>query len=320
MAFNLKNPNSVHLGTGILYVNGTDVGLLKGNVTFKYAPEYQEITGGSPEQLVKKSLIKETATLTAGMLEIDIDTIGNINTIFTRDDAGAADTVVVKEYLGEIHAGVWSAAKYPSWKVGETVAMFLATPLTAQAASGATVLHVGDASLFTAGDTLVLKDGATTETATIAALGVDESANTLTITVGLANSYTITGHVSNTAVSLVDGTDFFVNRINGQATILATSEKVAEGDTVTLSYTYQTFASQGLYAGGKMSTDYYPMRFESARSDGKKWVLEFYKAQLAGEFSMEFSPSDAMVLTVEISALADSTKTVGKQLFALTIV
>jgi hypothetical protein len=62
------------------------------------------------------------------------------------------------------------------------------------------------------------------------------------------------------------------------------------------------------------------MRFEADRRDGKKWVLEFYRAQLSGDFEMAFQPSDAMVLDVEISALADSSRPNGEQLFSLSLV
>lgn len=316
MAFNLKNANDVHLGTGVLYVNGTDVGLLKGNVTFSYAPEYQEITGGSPEQLVKKSLISESATLTAGMMEINLSTIGSIMPIFTPENTGTDTASAVKEYLGPMYAGTWQGAENAFWTEGGTVELFLASPLSAIATAGATKIYVEDASLFSPSDVVVLTDGATTEEVTIAALGVDTTENSLTVS-ALDNSYGITGYAHNKTVSLVDGTDYFINRINGQVTIISDSSLISDGDTASVSYVHHVYATQGLYAGGQASTDTYPVRFESERADGKKFVIEFYKAQIAGEFSMEFNPSDAMVLNVEISAVADSSKEAGKQLFSI---
>lgn len=320
MAFNLKNPNNIMLGTGILYVNGVDVGILKGNVTFKYIPEYQEIKGGSPEQTIRKDLISETATLTAGIMEISPDTIGTLMpNLFTPGVQASGTAEVVYEYIGSINALRWSALAHNKLTV-DAVSVRKAAKLAAGASAGATKIYVENATLFAAGDTITLKDGSTTENATIAALGVDTSENSLTITEALSNTYSLNAICVNTADALVDGTDFYTNRIDGQIARVPSSIAIDDGDTVAVSYKHTTITAQTLKAGGKLLSSFYPMRFEADRRDGKKWVLEFYRAQLSGDFEMAFQPSDAMVLNVEISALADSSRSDGEQLFSLSLV
>ncbi|MCK9327414.1 MAG: hypothetical protein M0P69_18115 [Bacteroidales bacterium] len=316
MAFNLKKASDVLIGTGILYVNGIDVGLLKGEVTFSYEPEWTKITGGSPEQTIKEVLTSENATITANMMEVNLSTLASVNALFTESAVSSGEEEVVKEFLeAGLRSGFWTAAQNRGWTEDGTVEVFLASGLTTPASAGATKIYVDDASLFTAADEIILTDGATTETRTIAALGVDESENSLTVTVALSNSYSISGVVHNNTVSMVEGTDYFVNRIDGQLTRIADSAKVADNDPVSVSYEYSVITGKKVTFGGKTTVPSYPIEFISdEKSDGKQIKIRFYKAQFNGSFSLPFNPTDAAQVPVSIVALADSTRSTGDQL------
>lgn len=316
MAFNLKRPADVLIGTGTLYVNGIDVGLLKGEVTFSYEPEWQKITGGSPEQVVKEVLTSETATITANMMEVNLSTLAAVNSLFTSSNVTAEDVAVTKEFLSAgIRSGFWTACANRGWTEDGAVAVFLASGLASPAPAGATKIYVDKASLFTAGDSVVLIDGETTETKTIATEGVNEAENSLTFTEALSNTYGINGTAHNDTVSLAEGTDYFVNRIDGQVTRIGDSTKVADNDTVSVTYEYTTVTGVKNTFGGKSSVPDYPVEFVSdKKSDGKQIKIKFYRAQFNGAFSLPFNPTDAAQVPVSIVALADSTRAVGDQL------
>jgi hypothetical protein len=314
LAYNLSNPNSVFVGTGRLYVNGTDVGLLQGEVVFEYEPEFNEIKGGSPEQIIKKALVSETATLRANMLELDPDKIALFMQMFTKETESSGDEVVTDEYLGEIYSGQYTAADYAPWTM-DTVTVQLASRVSAEAAAGQASVYVMDASLFSEGDSVTLLEGAQTETLTIATGGVDTTSNKLTFTTNLSATYTIDAIAINETVSLAEGTDYILDRIGGKVSRVSTSAKVADGDTVSISYTYTAVSSTVLHFGGKTSQTYFPIKFVSdERDDGKRYYVEFYNALFSGTFSTTFSPSDPVVLEVEVTASPDSSKTDGKQL------
>lgn len=316
MAFNLKDPTKIMVGTGRLLVNGVDVGLLKNEVTFNYEPTWQKITGGSPEQTVKEVLSGEEASITANMLEVNLSTIAMVNQLFTESVVTAGTETVTKEYLsGGLRAGFWSASENRKWTEGDAVTVQLASKLRSPATAGATVIYVEDASLFEAGDSVTLKDGATTEDATIAALGVDTSANSLTLTAGITNSYSINGVAHNGTESLVEGTDYFLNRIDGQITRVFTSTAIGEGDTVSVSYKYTVVTGKRLSFGGKTTVPSYPVEFISdEKDDGTVLRIKFYRAQFNGAFNLPFNPTDATQVPISIIALPDASRVAGDQL------
>jgi hypothetical protein len=188
--------------------------------------------------------------------------------------------------------------------------------LTAPASATDTVIHVADASLFTEEDTILLVEGEATEAATIiASEGVDLVANTITITEGLSGNFTIAAHVANTMTALAENTDYILDRINGGIARVADSTDLPEGATVEVSYEYTELTSESLYFGGKGTQDYFSVLFVSdARSDGKRWNIQFYNALFSGEFSLAFSPSEPTLTNIEIAAAPDSGQPEGKQL------
>lgn len=84
----------------------------------------------------------------------------------------------------------------------------LATLLSTDEASGSTVLNVVTTSGFKVGDGITITDGTNTETATIAANGIDRANRTITITAGLTNAFDISAAATTvrltTAVALTE--------------------------------------------------------------------------------------------------------------------
>lgn len=316
MGTNVKNVNDVIIGTGKMFVNGVNVGQLKGNVVMKHTKVFYEEKAGFPSVAILKALIEEGGELTANLLEVNLDTIAGLMVEYTIDTEGAGSEEVVQEHVGEITASRKTGLAHPKL-TNAAVAVALASKLSVAAEATDTVLHVEDASIFTAGDTITLKLGATTEDATIAALGVDEVANTLTITAGLAAGFAAGASVINTAVTLVDGTDYFLDRLDGAVWRHSGSAKVADNDEVVVSYTYTTYTGRGIKAGGLSPSTYYTVRFEHIRRDGKTRVVELYRCQVAGDFEMAFNEAESAPLAIAITAYSDSSRAEGDQLFSI---
>lgn len=310
---NVLNQNEILVGTGVLYMNGQSVGQLTGDVTYSYTPEEKEIKAGYPQQVVKSKVVGETATLKASFLEINMDRIADLLPLFTKDVISAGDVEVTNEWLGVVHEGSWAGAANRRW-TADAVAVHLASKLTAGANAGATKIYVTDASLFTAGDTVTLVKSGATENATIAALGVDETENSLTLTGALSASFATGDFVKNTAVTLVAGTDFYFDPIGGGISVVPGGSLLADGDTVCVGYTYTDVTAIVLYGGGNVTTAQFPMEFWHTQDDGKIHKIKFPKGQLTGAFELPFKETDVCILGVTIKSISDSTKAVGKQL------
>lgn len=76
MGTNVLNKDDIIMGTGILKVNGINVGQLKGDVIFTPSVEFKEFEAGIPKQIVKKKKIKEGATLKASLAEMNPENMG----------------------------------------------------------------------------------------------------------------------------------------------------------------------------------------------------------------------------------------------------
>lgn len=316
---NVKNPANILLGTGILYLDGQDVGQLSGDVVLTYSTEFKKIQAGFPKTTVKSRLIAEEAQITAGFLEVDIQQLAILLPQFTLENVAGEATAVTNEYVGPISATAWKGTANRNWDPAETVAVRLASKLSAGASIGATKIYVADASLFSPGDTVTLVKSGATEDKTIAALGVDAGENSLTFTEALAAAFSANDVAINTAVSLVHGTDFLFNPIDGTLLILEDSSKINEGDTVSASYTYTAVTGQSLFAGGNIATATFPLEFRHTRDDGKIFKVKFPQAQITGNFELPFHEDSETILNVTIESVADSTKAAGKQLVEITL-
>ena len=316
MGTNVKNVHDIIIGTGIMYINGVDVGQLKGNVTMKHSKVFYEEKAGFPSTTILKTLIEEGAELTANLLEVNLDVIAGLMVEYTIDTEGAGSATATQELVGAITSARKTGAAYPKW-TDAAVTVRLATVLAAAAEASDTVIYVTDASIFTAGDTITLKNGASTENATIDADGVDTGANTLTLTAGLSAGFASGSSVINTAVSLVEGTDYYLDRLDGAIWRVSTSTKIADDDQVVVTYTYATYTGRGIKAGGLSPSTYYTVRFEHIRRDGKTRVVELYRCQVAGDFEMAFNDAESAPLPISITAYADSSRAAGDQLFSI---
>lgn len=313
---NVKNVHDIIIGTGVMYINGVDVGQLKGNVTLKHSKTFYEEKAGFPSTSILKALVEEGAELTASLLEVNLDAIAGLMVEYTIGTEGAGSATITQEHVGAITSTRKTGLAHPKL-TNDAVTVALASTLSAAVKATDTVLPVVDASIFTAGDTITLRHGSATENATIAADGVNAAANTLTITAGLSAGFAAGASVINTAVSLAEGTDYFLDRMDGSVWRHSGSAKVAENDQVVASYKYTTYTGRGIKAGGISPSTYYNVRFEHTRRDGKVRVVELYRCQVAGDFEMAFNEAESAPLAITITAYADTSRAVGDQLFSV---
>ena len=185
---NVKNVHDIIIGTGVMYINGVDVGQLKGNVSLKHAKTFYEEKAGVPSTSILKALVEEGAELTASLLEVNLDAIAGLMVEYTIDTEGAGSATITQEHVGAITSTRKTGLAHPKL-TNDAVTVALASTLSAAVIATDTVLPVVDASIFTAGDTITLRLGSATENATIDADGVDAVANTLTITAGLSAGF-----------------------------------------------------------------------------------------------------------------------------------
>jgi len=316
LAQNIKNTNDFFTGSGKIYYNGEDLGLLKGGVTFSYSPTYTKQKGGSPQVTYNTILSDEEASVSADMLEINPDMIAQIIPQFTKELDSSSTTAITYEYLGALGTDDWVSSDHPSWDTGETITVKPASMLTASVTAGDTEISVEDASIFTAGDGITLKDGETTENGTIAAEGVDETENTITLTTGASNSYTTSGFVVDTEVTAVENTDYDVDPLNGRIRRITASSVLDADHPVAVSYTYNVVSATNIYFGGKTTVFDYPLHFISdARPDGKYWHIYFWRAQFTSDgMDINFDPEEPTVLNVKFEALASGDYEAGKTL------
>lgn len=66
----MSNVNKVTLGNGTLYINGVNVGFLKGNVEFVYGREMVDFKPANETGIVKKFVVSENASLKASLAEL----------------------------------------------------------------------------------------------------------------------------------------------------------------------------------------------------------------------------------------------------------
>lgn len=315
MAQNIKNTNDFFTGAGKILYNGEDLGLLKDTVTFHYAPTYTEQKGGSPKVTYNTVLSDEEAYIEADMLEINPDMISAIVPQFTKETVSSSTESVTYEYLGALGTDKWISADNPDWTTA-TVTVKPASILTASVTAGDTVIYVTDASMFTAGDSVTLKEGETTEDGTIDAGGVNTTDNSITLTSGTSNSYTASGYVIDTTVAPVENTDYDVDPVNGRVRRITDSSVLASADTVAVSYTYNVVSATNMYFGGKTTVFDHPLHFISdQRPDGLYWHVYFWRAQFTSDgLDITFDPEEPTVFNVKFTALADSDHDEGKTL------
>lgn len=312
----MRNVNDILIGTGKAFVNGRDVGQLKGDVTFKHSKEFYEVKAGFPETTLLKVLISESAEAQMSLIEINLDTVAALMPEYRLRVEGGADVTVSQEFLGSLYSYRWGTAQHSRWTDG-TVSVQPAAVLASTADAGATKVFLDSVTRFKAGDSVTLRKGATTETKTIASGGVVAGERSVTFTTPLGNSYDFGALAVNGTLSLEEGTDYGLDRLEGRVIRRNGSTKISDGDAVAVSYIYRKEASKILTAGGVSTTSTFPMRFEHTRRDGRKRVVEFYKCSVTGDFSIPFAEKSEAIWQVTVSAQADSSRPEGDQLYSI---
>lgn len=321
MRTNVRNPSQILVGTGILYANGRDVGQLKNDVTFAYTPEYLDVKAGFPQQSVKTIATSESATLTAGFLEFDLFTYGDImgSAVFKTIPGGAVP--VLNQLLPPVSAYSYSNSGNPYWDIDSTLAVAIATTIRLAAAVGTTTVYVTTVDGFAAGDSVMLSKivngTAVTETLTVAS--VNAGNNALVFTAPITNSYDYGALAINETTDLTAGTDYVVDYIGGGVALNPSSALLKPGLSVAASYTHEVVAAEQLSFGGKVTSKPFPLRFIHERDDGKLVVITMPKATMTGTLTVGFKETDAMINDVEITGTADSSLPAGEQLCSLRL-
>ncbi len=122
--------------------------------------------------------------------------------------------------------------------------------------------------------------------------------------------------VADTPATLVEGTDYYFDRLNGTLYMISTSVAVESGDSVTVKYKHATFTGAGFGVGGGTTTsDTFLVEFWHKKTNGKYLCKRFWKCQVAGDFEMLFEEAAHTTLPVLLTVLSDSTKPAGHQLY-----
>ena len=314
---NVKNPSDILVGTGRVYINGTDVGQVDGDVEFTHKKTTYEKKSGFPAVTVLSVTTEESIEGKFDLLEANLDTLRGVMPEYALVTVGAGTAAVTDELLSGISASRKSALT--NSRVADSgVTVALAARLSAAADSGATVLHLESVRGFRAGDSVTLVSGSTTESVTIASAGVDAGALTLTLSAGLTNSYATGAIAKDTTVSLTEGTDYYVDRLDGTIWLKTGSTKLAEGDALAVGYTHATYSGRGFSAGGGSGSDTtYLLDFWHKRRDGRYRRVRIHKAKISGDFAMKFAESKESPVELSITGIADSTRAAGDQLWSV---
>lgn len=155
-----------------------------------------------------------------------------------------------------------------------------------------------------------LAESSGTETITDEAVVITSTANAL-----LAHQQISAVTVkSSGGTSLTEGTDYSIDLINGTIARKSSSTKIADGDTVKVSYTYTTYTKSGFGIGGGTPTDKtFKVDFYHKRRDGNYRHICIWKGKVTGDFTLAFKETAESPLAVEVTAQADSSKDSGAQ-------
>jgi hypothetical protein len=154
---------------------------------------------------------------------------------------------------------------------------------------------------------------ATTGSASVTAeeVAVNASKNTKLSHEFLTGTITVTDALDN---PLAEGTDYYLDRLDGQICRVSGSVNIDDGDTVKVSYDYVTHAESGFGFGGAGSeSTEHQLVFVHKKRDGTYRVVKIWKAKVGGDFVLGFNDADVSPIELEISAVADSTKAAGQQ-------
>ena len=228
-----------------MFVNNTDVGQLKDDVSVKWTPDEFSLKAGFPQQEILNIPTGETCTMDFSMLEVDLDMIRSMMPQFAKIAETAGTASVTDE------AAVLYAAKH--------------TMLKHRLLSG-----------------------------------------TITVT-------------TTAGTALVEGTDYYLDRLNGSLYRVSTSTALTEGGGVKVSYTYATFERTGFGVGGGTATDEtLQIDFWHKRRDGMYRHVFIPKGKVTGGLDLSFKETAEAPLAMTVTALADSSRPSGRQNYEVT--
>ena len=311
MAF-VRNPSDILHGTGRLFINGIEVGQVGDDVGFSHSSETDELEANGETILVLPG--KESSSVKFELHEANLATLMRLNPDRYKEVSESPGTETISDALVEsLSASRQSYVGHTNLSHSATITAKLASKLAAGVLSGATKIYVANAAKFTAGDSVRIRYGSTTENATIAADGVNLGENSITLTAALTNAYPSGAVVVDTTLSIAEGTDYFIDRMTGAIYRDSGSTALTEGLALAVSYTRATYSGYGFSYGGGTGESTLDVMFIHKRRDGKYRVEEVYKAVLKGDLLRSYKAGYSSI-QIELSAEVDSTKTVGNQI------
>ena len=179
---------------------------------------------------------------------------------------------------------------------------------------GATKIYLESVRGIAAGNSITLRNGPTTETVTVKASGVNGGDRSLELSAGVVNSYPTGALAVNGTVTLAEGTDYYLDRLDGTVWLKAGSTKLAEGDGVSVGYTHGTYTGRGFsWGGGSEVESLVRVDFWHKRRDGKYVNLSFFRCKADGNFDLDFPDDKEVTLPITVTALVDPTRPAGRQ-------
>jgi len=306
-----KNPVEVLVGDGRVYVNSQYVGAISGGVKKSRKKTYSEIKSGTDLILVAKT--GDSTKFSFNLMETNLDLLRTLMPDLLEEIEGAGTATVTGDFVAGISAsrkGALSNRKLTDAAVSVSLAARLATGATV----GATKIYLESVRGFSAGDSVTLRNGPTTETVTVKTGGVNVGERSLTLSAGVANSYPTGALAVDTTVALAEGTDYYLDRLDGTVWLKAGSTKLSEGDGLSVGYTHATYHGRGFAWGGGSDVDS-PVRidFWHKRRDGKYINLAFFRCQADGDFDLDFPEDKEVTVPISVTALVDPTRGAGRQ-------
>ena len=119
---------------------------------------------------------------------------------------------------------------------------------------------------------------------------------------------------TSSGTALTEGSDYYLDRLNGSIYRVAASTAIADGDSVKASYTYTTYEKSGFGVGGGAQTDKtFQVDFYHKRRDGNYRHIRIWEGKISGDFALAFKETAESPLSIEVTAQSDSSKAAGQQ-------
>jgi len=303
-----KDKKRFVIGTGDLYINGRDVGQLKGDVKFGIDAKEYNLEAGFPSEILLQVPLSTEVTIGASLLEIDPRLLATIHPLMGIEEMAGGVVAVTGEYVSGVRASTWAPLRHRLWTEA-AVTVRLASPMAASVEAGATKILVESARGFAPGNTISIRtaNGATSGNATIAAGGVNAALGELTLSAGTSNAFAAGSIVENTSVTLAAGVDFEVDRICGGVTRFPPSAKLLDGDGASVAYSYRESSGTRLFPLAEPEDKPFRMEFvhKIFTDRGKRIRISFPNASMSSKFDFSLKEDKETLLDVSFTAKKD---------------